>query len=141
MKKRIPSVAVQARKGVAELDKWAKGETRFRITLATKDGSRNTFQATRDELKEKLGRADFLKSIRTELKLSQPGFARLLHTGVSALRQWEQGRRAIPDPVLALADIARAIPKARKRLESAMVPMVPTAGGSQKRASSASHGI
>jgi hypothetical protein len=53
-RKKTPSIADQAQQGIASLDKWAKGESRLRVTMATRDGKRTTFRATRDELQAKL---------------------------------------------------------------------------------------
>jgi DNA-binding transcriptional regulator YiaG len=117
-KKKIPSIQEQARKGAEALGKWAKGETRFKATMVYADGSRSTSHVTRDELETKLQRAQAFKAIRADMELSQPQFARLLHAGSAAVQQWEQGRRSIPEPVLALAELARDIPAARKQLEA-----------------------
>ena len=134
-RKKIPSIEEQARKGAASLKDWAKGKTRFKATMVYADGSRTTAHVTRDELESKLQRAQAFKGIRADMELSQSQFARLLHAGSAAVQQWEQGRRAIPDPVFALAEIARDIPQARRRLESTAVPMArASAGGTQKRA-------
>jgi len=141
MKKRapsIPSVAQQAREGMESLDKWAEGKTRLRVTLATRDGKRTTFRATRDELQAQLKRAQDLKAIRAGMNLSQPGFAHLIRSTPPTVRQWEQGRRAIPEPILTLAKLAREMPAVRKRLEAmagpAAAPATAAASGTQKRA-------
>jgi DNA-binding transcriptional regulator YiaG len=134
-RKKIPSIEEQARKGTESLRNWTKGKTRFKATMVYADGSHSTAHVTRDELEAKLQRAQAFKGIRADLELSQSQFARLLHAGAAAVQQWEQGRRAIPDPVLALAELARDIPQARRRLEATAVPMARiTGGGTQKRA-------
>ncbi len=134
-RKKIPSIEEQARKGVDSLRDWAKGKTRFKATMVYADGSRGTAHVTRDELEVKFQRARAFKDIRANLELSQPQFARLLHASSAAVQQWEQGRRSIPDPVFALAELARDIPQARRRLEATAVPIVrPVRGGTQKRA-------
>ncbi len=134
-RKKIPSIEDQARKGATSLKDWAKGKTRFKATMVYADGSRSTTHVTKDELEVKLQRAQAFKGIRADMDLSQSQFARLLHAGSSAVQQWEQGRRAIPDPVFALAEIARDIPQARRRLEATAAPMIPSiGGGTQKRA-------
>jgi DNA-binding transcriptional regulator YiaG len=135
-RKKIPSIEEQARKEAESLRGWAKGETRFKATLVYADGSRSTAHVTRDELDAKLKRAQASKGIRADLELSQSQFARLLHAGAAAVQQWEQGRRAIPDPVFALAELARDIPQARRRLEATAAAMVRATAsvGTQKRA-------
>lgn len=142
MKKTIPSAAEQASQGIASMDKWTEGKTRFRVTMATRDGKRTTFKATRAELSAKIEQAQTLKAIRSDLHLSQTGFARLLQAGASAVKQWEQGRRSIPAPVLALAELAR-LPIVRQRLETMAGPIrapavrATAAAGTQKRAAHA----
>lgn len=134
-KKKIPSIAEQARAGGADFEGWARGDTRLRTTIATKDGRRSTAYLTRVELEAKLQRAQAFKAIRAELELSQPKFARLLHAGPAAVQQWESGRRSIPAPVFALAELAREMPAVRKRLEATAAPMArPATTGTQKRA-------
>lgn len=81
------------------------------------DGSRHVENLTRAEFDAKLKRIDTFRSIRDQLELSQPGFANLLHSTPAAVRQWEQGRRTIPDPILLLAQLAQD-PKVRMRMES-----------------------
>jgi DNA-binding transcriptional regulator YiaG len=115
-RKKIPSIEDQALKGVDSLKDWAKGGNRFRTTMIYADGSRTTTHLTRNELEFKLKRAQAFKEIRADLDLSQSQFARLLQAGTSAVQQWEQGRRSIPNPVFALAEIARNIPQARRQL-------------------------
>jgi DNA-binding transcriptional regulator YiaG len=117
--KKNPSIAEQAREGAAEVDGWVRGDTRFRITVAGKDGSRATFHATRDELAAiKKQRAEALKEIRGTLHMSQDGFARLLHVAPGTLKGWEIARRAVPEHVYRLAELARDIPAARAHLEA-----------------------
>ena len=136
MKKRTPSIVEQARQGIAALDKWAKGETRFRVTMAAKDGTRTTFRATRDELNAKIKRAESFKKIRAEMDLSQPEIAQLLHVGPGTVKGWEIARRAIPENVMVLATLAKEMPAVRKRLEAMTLGAPPSmpAGGAQKRA-------
>jgi DNA-binding transcriptional regulator YiaG len=127
--KKIPSIAGQIAVGGASLDKWTSGETRLRSTFATKDGGRVTARLTRGEMdarikaheEAKKANAQVMKEIRAELELSQPKFARLLHTGPAAVKQWESARRTIPGSVLALAEIARDFPAVRERLEATAV--------------------
>ncbi len=117
--KKTPSIAEQAREGAAELDGWVRGATRFRVTVAGKDGSRAAFHATRDELAAiKKQRAGALKEIRGTLQMSQDGFARLLHVAPGTLKGWEIARRAVPEHVYRLAELARDIPAARAHLEA-----------------------
>jgi DNA-binding transcriptional regulator YiaG len=100
-----------------ELDAWNKGTIRFRTTFTGQDGSRHVEQLTRSEFDAKMKRIETFRSIRDNLELSQPGFANLLHSTPAAVRQWEQGRRTIPDPILLLAQLAQD-PKVRMRMES-----------------------
>ncbi len=117
--KKFPSIAEQVREGAADLDGWIRGDTRFRVTIAGKDGSRSTFNATHAELEEiKTHRAVALKKIRSAMHMSQSGFARLLHVATGTLKGWEIARRAVPEHVYRLAELARDIPAARKYLEA-----------------------
>lgn len=43
-----------------------------------------------------------IKELRSQLGLSQPKFAKLLHVDVGTLRTWEQSRREPTGPVKAL---------------------------------------
>lgn len=131
-RKKIPSIAEQARQVAAELSGWVRGETRLRTTIATKGGGRTIAHATRPELEAKLQRAKALQAIRADLGMSQPSFAHLIQSTPPAVRQWEQGRRAIPNTVFALAELARAMPAVRKRLEA----MTASASGAAKVAGS-----
>lgn len=117
--KKTPIIAEQVRESTAELDGWVRGNTRFRVTVAGKNGSRATFHATRDELAAvKKQRAEALKEIRGTLHMSQDGFARLLHVAPGTLKGWEIARRAVPEHVYRLAELARDIPAARAHLEA-----------------------
>ena len=117
--KKTPSIAEQVRKGAAELDGWVRGDTRFRVTVSGMDGSRATFHATRDELAAiKKQRAEALKKIRGTLQMSQDGFARLLHVAPGTLKGWAIARRAVPEHVYCLAELARDIPAACAHLEA-----------------------
>jgi|GEM_PF-3325782 len=114
--KKIPSIADQVK--ASGLDGWARGETRLRTTIVSRDGASHTARMTRPELEEKQLQAKAFQGIRASLDLTQPDFARLIHATPAAVRQWEQARRAIPAPVLALAELARDIPAVRARLEA-----------------------
>ncbi len=46
-----------------------------------------------------------IKRLRTSLKLSQPVFARVLHTTPSTVRRWEQGDTRPAGPALKLLNI------------------------------------
>lgn len=46
-----------------------------------------------------------IKRLRTSLKLSQPGFAHVLHTTPSTVRRWEQGDTRPAGPALKLLNI------------------------------------
>lgn len=50
-------------------------------------------------------RATDIKRLRERLKLSQPVFARLLHTTPSTVRKWEQGDTRPAGPALKLLNI------------------------------------
>jgi DNA-binding transcriptional regulator YiaG len=131
--KKTPSVAEQVREGAAELGGWIRGDTRFRVTVAGKDGSRETFHATHAELAAiKKQRAEALKEIRGTLHMSQDGFARLLHVAPGTLKGWEIARRAVPEHVYRLAELARDIPAARAHLEATAADTLLSAGGRPK---------
>jgi DNA-binding transcriptional regulator YiaG len=117
--KKTPSISEQIRDNAADFEGWVRGDTRFRITIADKNGSRSTFHATRAELEAiKIRRAAAFKEIRSALHLSQARFARLLHVATGTLKGWEIARRAVPEHVYRLAELARDIPAARKHLEA-----------------------
>lgn len=51
-----------------------------------------------------------IKELRSNLGLSQPTFAKLLHVDVGTLRNWEQGRREPTGPARALLTAIRRDP-------------------------------
>jgi len=52
-----------------------------------------------------------MKSLRAQMRLSQPDFAALLGVEVSTFRSWEQGRREPTGPAKALLRAIRNDPK------------------------------
>jgi DNA-binding transcriptional regulator YiaG len=116
-RKKTPSIGDQLAAAAPALKAWGRGEMRLRTTIATKDGGRHTEDLTRAELDAKRAAAEAFRNIRAELGVSQPLFASLLRSTPAAVRQWEQGRRKIPDPVLALAQLVRD-PVVRAKLET-----------------------
>ncbi len=110
-------LAADLLKAFDDVEAWNKGSLRLRTTITAQDGSRHVEHLTRSEFDGKMKRIATFRGIRDRLDLSQPGFANLLHATPAAVRQWEQGRRAIPDPILLLAQLAQD-PKVRMRMES-----------------------
>ena len=116
-RKKISTLSSQLREAGDSFDSWNKGTLRLRTTIMAQDGSRHVEHLTRPEYDAKMKRIETFRGIRDNLELSQPGFANLLHSTPAAVRQWEQGRRTIPDPILLLAQLAQD-PKVRMRMES-----------------------
>lgn len=56
-----------------------------------------------------------IKELRSELGLSQPVFAKLLHVDVGTLRNWKQGRREPTGPARALLTAIRCTYSGRSR--------------------------
>lgn len=52
-------------------------------------------------------------------------FARLLHLGTQTLKAWEIARRAVPEYVYRLAELARDTPAAPKHMEATAVNLDP----------------
>lgn len=75
--------------------------------------------ASRVDLDERRRRVDAIKNIRSVMGLSQPEFAKLMHVGTATLRNWEYGRRMIPEAMLILAELLRDMPAVRKPLMAA----------------------
>jgi len=119
--KKTPTIIDQLTGGSAALDAWGRGDARLRTTIVSKDGRRHTQDMNRAELDARRARVEAFKEIRTKLEFSQPQFAGLLHASPAAVRQWEQGRREIPDYILALADLTQD-PKNRARLKTFVTP-------------------
>lgn len=55
--------------------------------------------------------ATWIQTLRADIGLSQPKFAKLLHVDVGTLRNWEQGRREPTGPAKALLVAIRNDPK------------------------------
>jgi putative transcriptional regulator len=55
-----------------------------------------------------------IKGLRRKLHLTQDGLARLLNTGVYAVRSWEQGQRTPDGPVSLLMRLILADPAVKK---------------------------
>jgi DNA-binding transcriptional regulator YiaG len=132
-KKKIPSIVEQVKSAGESFAKWGRGEKRLRTTIATRDGKRSVAYTTRLELEAKLKDAEVFKGYRAELGLSQPQFARLIHSTPAAIKQWETGRRAIPSTVRALAELALNIPEARRHLEATAESSATSASASTRK--------
>jgi DNA-binding XRE family transcriptional regulator len=116
-RKKSQPVSSKLRSAFDSFDAWKKGTVRLRATFTGPNGARLVQHLTGPEFDAKMKRMDTFRGIRDQLKLSQPGFANLLHSTPAAVRQWEQGRRSIPDHILLLAKLAQD-PKVRKLMES-----------------------
>jgi DNA-binding transcriptional regulator YiaG len=102
-----------------EAKHWAAGRKKLRTTLIDEGGGRTFFRASGPELKERQARVEGFKKIRADLGLSQPAMAAALHIGVGTLRNWEYGRREIPEVAWVLAQLLHDVPAVRKRLLAA----------------------
>jgi DNA-binding transcriptional regulator YiaG len=102
-----------------EAKDWAAGRKQLRTTLIDKAGGRTVFRASGPELKARQARMEGFKKMRVDLGLSQPAMADALHVGVGTLRNWEYGRREIPDVAWVLAQLLHDLPAVRKRLLAA----------------------
>jgi DNA-binding transcriptional regulator YiaG len=116
--KKTMSVAEQLRRGMEGHEKWRSGELKLRTTIVERSGQSHTAAMTKSELDVRMLKAKFIRSLRSQVGMSQPEFASLIHVSPAALRQWETTRRAIPDNVLALASLAATMPSVRIRLET-----------------------
>lgn len=56
-------------------------------------------------------RPEEIRSLRHQLKVSQPVFAALLNVPLATARSWEQGRRSPSGAALRLLDLARREPR------------------------------
>jgi DNA-binding transcriptional regulator YiaG len=110
------SIAEQLRRGIEGTEKWKSGSLKLRTTIVEGDGTSTTAMMSRADLDLRRQRAALIKSLRAKVGMSQPEFAKLIHVGPAALKQWETTRRAIPEPVLALASLAVSMPSVRTRL-------------------------
>lgn len=112
------SIAEQIRQGKESVVKWKRGELKLRTTVVDSDGKRATSMMTRNDLEARRKKAELIRSLRAQVGMSQPEFAKLIHVGSDALKQWETTRRAVPEHVLALASLAVSMPSVRTRLAS-----------------------
>lgn len=110
------SIAEQLRRGIEGTEKWKQGSLKLRTTVVEADGTSTTAMMSRADLDVRRKRADLIKALRAKVGMSQPEFAKLIHVGPAALKQWETTRRAIPEPVLVLASLAVSMPSVRTRL-------------------------
>lgn len=99
-----------------EIKEWKAGKKKLKSTILDEAGGRTVFLATGPELDERARRAKAIKNIRVGLKLSQPKMAKALRVGIAALRNWEYGRRKVPESMLLLAELLRDLPAVRRRL-------------------------
>ncbi len=102
-----------------EAKDWAAGKKQLRTTLIDEAGERTLFRASGPELKVRQAKVEGFKKIRADLGLSQPAMANALHVGVGTLRNWEYGRREIPEVAWVLAQLLHELPAVRKRLLAA----------------------
>jgi DNA-binding transcriptional regulator YiaG len=114
--KKTISISDQLKRGADSLAKWKRGELKLRTTIVDTDGKRATSMMSRNDLDVRRKKAELIRSLRAQAGMSQPEFAKLIHVGSDALKQWETTRRAVPEHVLALASLAVSMPSVRTRL-------------------------
>lgn len=102
-----------------EIDEYLAGKTKWRTTLIDDEGVRTVFWASGPDLKERRARTESLKKLRDELDLSQPEMAKAIGVGLGTLRNWEYGRRKIPNTAMILMKLLHDLPAVRKRLLAA----------------------
>jgi DNA-binding transcriptional regulator YiaG len=102
-----------------EFEDWKVGKKKLKTTVYDKAGGRTVLSLTGPELDERERRTKAFKKIREGLALSQPEMAAAMHVGVGTIRNWEYGRRLIPEALLILAELLRDVPAVRKRLMAA----------------------
>lgn len=102
-----------------ELEDWKSGKKKLKTTLIDGAGGRTVLYASRPELDERRRRTEAFKKIRLGLDLSQPEMAKAMHVGTATVRNWEYGRRMIPEAMLILAELLRDMPAVRRRLMAA----------------------
>lgn len=98
---------------------WAAGKKQLRITSLDEKGERTVFRASGPELKDRQARMKGFKKVRLDLGLSQPSMADAIHVAVGTLRNWEYGRREIPEVAWLLVQLLHDLPAVRKRLLAA----------------------
>jgi DNA-binding transcriptional regulator YiaG len=102
-----------------EFGDWKAGKKKLKTTLLDEAGGRTVIHASEPELDELARRSEAIKKIRSDLKMSQPEMAKALHVTTGAVRNWEYGRRLIPEAMLILAEMLRDMPAVRRRLLAA----------------------
>lgn len=102
-----------------EIGDWKAGKKKLRTTILDEAGGRTVLHASGPELDERAHRAEAFKKIRMDLKMSQPEMAKAMHVGIATVRNWEYGRRLVPEAMLILAELLRDLPAVRRRLLAA----------------------
>lgn len=102
-----------------EIKGWKSGTKKLKTTILDEGGGRTEVHASGPELDLRSERAVAFKKIRVDLKMSQPEMAKAMHVGTAAVRNWEYGRRLIPEAMLILAELLRDVPAVRRRLLAA----------------------
>jgi len=102
-----------------EFGDWKAGKKKLKTTLLDEAGGRTVILASEPELNERARRSEVVKKIRANLKMSQPQMAKAMHVTTGAVRDWEYGRRLIPEAMLILAELLRDMPAVRRRLLAA----------------------
>ncbi len=120
-KKKLPSIVQQVREAGNDFKAWGNGKKKLRTTIMSADGSRTTSHFTRDEMDEKLKNADLIRTIRSDLKMSQPEFAKLMKVAPATVKSWEISKRNVPPIAIALAQLAHDMPSVRRWLFAAQM--------------------
>jgi DNA-binding transcriptional regulator YiaG len=102
-----------------ELADWKSGKKKLKTTILDAEGGRTVLHASGPEIEERSQRSAAFKKIRVELGFSQPEMAKAMHVGTATVRNWEYGRRAVPEAMLILAELLRDMPAVRRRLMAA----------------------
>jgi DNA-binding transcriptional regulator YiaG len=101
---------------VHDLKDFKAGKKKLKTTLIDKGGIRTVIHASSPELEVRAQRTNAFIKIRSDLNLSQPAMAAALHISPATVRNWEYGRRLIPEAMLILAELIRDVPAVRRRL-------------------------
>jgi DNA-binding transcriptional regulator YiaG len=118
MKKKSKTLDAQLEQALKDLKGYQGGKTKFKTTLVSKDGTRNSWLESGPEEKSRRERLLRFKSMRSELGLSQSEMATALHVSTKTVQGWEIGN-PIPDPLFILAELIHDLPAVRKRLLAA----------------------
>jgi DNA-binding transcriptional regulator YiaG len=102
-----------------DLKDFKARKKKLKTTLIDKGGTITIVHANSPELAERANRTNLFIKIRSDLDLSQPAMAAALHVSPATVRNWEYGRRLIPEAMLILAELLRDVPAVRRRLMAA----------------------